>query len=365
MSSPENPESETPQVDQPIFPEETGFEEDCEKDSQIRTLEDTVEDLRLKLQFLEAQFLGQSSTTISGAPQFKSAAHISYFGPKPTVLKKVEEILSPSFQRHEKPGTQTKLPLLKLPEFSGLDLEEYLDDFQRWLRLSGVLYEDDQVKMDWLLESCSVKVKPIVKKLVGEQKSFGEVLRSMSKLFPKLENDLSLRQKLDKVPGLPHRPEPAAVAQLFVDVEEILGKMSAGAMSDQEKFITLSRKIHPKTYSEMREDRLYKGRTETFADLKSASFEKAEEDWLERNIMQLKRENVHTLGDPDSSSPTNPGALFGKGKGGKGKPFGSGKGKGGRGKPPRDPNTPLPGPHFGVTLYCKHCSKKGHYDTNC
>ena len=60
--------------------------------------------------------------------------------------------------------------------------------------------------------------------------------------------------------------------------------MTNGAMSDQEKYILLSKKLHPKTFAEMRADRHFKRRNETFEDLKTALLEKAEEDWLEKNL---------------------------------------------------------------------------------
>ena len=89
-----------------------------------------------------------------------------------------------------------------------------------------------------------------------------------------------------------------------------MNKMSTGAMSDQEKFILLTRKLHPKTFAEMRADRFFKRRTETFEDMKEALMEKAEEDWQEKHSVQLKKEKdtLHTIKD-------NPIPNFGKGKG--------------------------------------------------
>ena len=97
-------------------------------------------------------------------------------------------------------------------------------------------------------------------------------------------------------------------------------------MSDQEKFILLCKKLHPKFYSDMRNDRHYKRRTETFEELKLAVLEKTEEDWLERQLFQPKRENVHALQEqvtPNSSGQPQPGKGKGKGQG-----KGAGKGKG-------------------------------------
>ena len=291
-------------------------------------MKDTVVELRTRLGDLERRYLGTTVPT----PPSKTP-----FAPTASVVKKVEELVSVSLPPSDRQAT-TKLPILKLPEFTGVDLEDFLDEFGRWLRLSGVQHENEQTKLDWLLESCSHKIKPVVKKLIKEHNDLGEVLHRMSKLFPKLENDLSLRQKLDKISPLPHSPEPSQVAQLYVDLEELLGKMTLGSMSDQEKFILLSRKLHPKTFAEMRSDRHFKRRTESFEDLKSALLEKAEEDWLERNLLQLKRENVHTLQDgqsqPAQKTQTQTPKPFGKGRGKGGK----GKGQGG-GNPQKNPRS--------------------------
>ena len=194
-----------------------------------------------------------------------------------------------------------------------------------------------------------------------EKPELGEVLFRMSKLFPKLENDLSLRQKLDKVLPLPHLPEPSQVAQLYVDIEELLGKMTIGSMSDQEKYILLSRKLHPKTFSEMRADRHFKRRTETFEELKAALLEKSEEDWLEKNLLQLKRENVHTMQDGSSQPAQKTQTQFPRSSAGKGR----GKGGKGKGKGNSDPEKPPDPPKFSVTVNCKWCGRKGHYENKC
>ena len=53
----------------------------------------------------------------------------------------------------EKQKIMTQLTMVKLPEFSGVDFEEFLDDFQRWLRMKNVISEPQDTKIDWLLEA--------------------------------------------------------------------------------------------------------------------------------------------------------------------------------------------------------------------
>ena len=66
---------------------------------------------------------------------------------------------------------------------------------------------------NWLLEMATTKVKPLLKKLMVHNASFSDVLLGLSKLFHKIENDLSLRQSLEKIPGLPLFPDPSTVTQ--------------------------------------------------------------------------------------------------------------------------------------------------------
>ena len=309
--------------------------------------ETTMEDLQLKMMELEKRFLG---TSFHDSP--------TPFAPRSTIESKIAKISKKhdDSEKSEKDSEQkvsTKLPMVKLPEFSGADFEEFLDDFQRWLRMTNVMNEPNETKMDWLLEACNGKTRPIVKKLIQESISLDQVLHAMSKLFPKLDNDLTLRSKLDKIQTLQHNCEPSQVAQLFLEMEELMGRMSKSAMSDQEKFILLTKKIHPKTYAEMRADRFFKRRTETFTDLKNALLEKVEEDWQERHLVQLKKETIHALQNDDSAVRSH-----GRGKG-KGKGAGPPKGKGFNKSVQNDP------PNFQASITCKHCGKRGHYDTKC
>ena len=228
----------------------------------------TVEELQLKMELLEKRLLGTS---------FESSTP---FAPRSTIETKISKIASmhkkdeEKFESETEQKIMTKLPMVKLPEFAGQDFEEFLDEFQRWLRMTNVIKEPQETKIDWLLEACSNKIRPMVKKLVQESTTMSEILLGMSKLFPKLDKDLTLRSKLDKIQPLVQNAEPSQVAQLFLEMEELMTKMSHGAMSDQEKFLLLTKKIHPRTYTEMRSDRFFKRRTETYIDLKSALLKK-------------------------------------------------------------------------------------------
>ena len=83
---------------------------------------------------------------------------------------------------------EMKLPAVKLPSFDGSDLETFLKDFERWMRLSGCLETSDKFKIDWLVEACSLKVKRLIEKFIEEKKIDQiPVLSQIEILFSRLE----------------------------------------------------------------------------------------------------------------------------------------------------------------------------------
>ena len=109
--------------------------------------------------------------------------------------------------------------------------------------MSGLNNDVDEVKCYWLIECMAPKFKKVVENLV-EASDFKlvPVLTKMNVLFPHLENDLSIRLLLDKIPPLNFQPEPSVVAQMFFDMEELMVELTDNAMSDQEKLILFIKK---------------------------------------------------------------------------------------------------------------------------
>ena len=361
----------------------------------------TVAELESRLRDLELHFLGPPcqlsnpfnpvSSQRSRIDRFKA---ISRSSPQTQTQSSPQEI---SEKR------EVKVPAVQLPVFDGLDLDTFLKDWERWLRLSGVQDLSDKTKLDWLVEACTPKVKKLVEKVIDE-KNFDllAVFTQLETLFPKLENDLTLRATLRKISQLPQNPEPSAVATLFLELEEIFVRLSAQAMSDQEKFLLLMEKVHPKTFQDLRQDRYYKHRTQDYQSLKSALIEKANEDWLERHLLQQKKQSLQPLVESQSTKPSSqpkpattttgsgPAAQDSpkRGKGmsqnsatnrqqgqGRGSQKGRGKGKGiaagkdrtvsvsrfSRNTAPDSQNSS----RFSATIICKWCNKKGHYEDFC
>jgi len=316
----------------------------------------TILELERKLRDLEEKFLGLEVFTQTSA----SLKSVEGLAPISGNRSRVQKFLSGLANEENSGGTSPKLPAARLPLFDGSDLDIFLKDFERFLRLTGLGQAPEKLKLDWLIEACSPKVKRLVEKACEEMHwSLSGTLQQLEKLFPKIENDLTVRASLEKLVALPQSPEPAAVAQLFLEMDELMAHLSEKAMSDQEKYLVLLSKIHPKMYQEIRGDRFLKGRSETYESLREVLMEKANDDWLEK---QLQKRNVthHALKPlvevQDQSPPPEKG---GKGKGGKGK---GGKGKGGRGPPGQKPP---PQNRFTTTIFCKFCKKKGHYESRC
>jgi hypothetical protein len=344
----------------------------------------TIEELELKMKDLELRFLGRE------VPQ----PELSPFTPHTTLERRINNLKETLKTTSSK--VSAKLPPIPLPSFDGSDLDTFLKDFERWLRLSGVEGCSEAFQLDWLIQCSTSKVKKIVEKVVEENKSLELALLSLAELFPRLENDLTLRESLERLPPLPYGPEPSQVKKLLVEFAEVTSRMTRGALGDQERYLMFSRKLHPKTFSELRADRHYRRRTETFDDLKLAVLEKSQEDWLEKALQ--KKVTLHTLQESPLSMTQSPahadteiappahkpegGPFRGKGKGkgrgshgkggvssgfssvkgGFGPKGSSGKGFGnakGQGKGASEP------PHFQVTVFCKFCNRKGHYEDQC
>ncbi len=154
----------------------------------------------------------------------------SAFAPISAIRKRID-----TFESLETSGIsrESKLPPVPLPMFDGSDLDNFLKRWNRWLRLCGLKQAPDEAKLDWLIEACTPKVQKLVESVVETESTLHQVLLKIDKLYPKLENDITLRANLENIPQLPPVPEPAQVAQLLVEFDKILARMSSGAMSEQ------------------------------------------------------------------------------------------------------------------------------------
>ena len=176
----------------------------------------TIEELELKMKDLELRFLGRE------LPQ----PELSPFTPHTTLERRINHLKETLKSTSSK--VSAKLPPIPLPVFDGSDLETFLKDFERWLRLSGVEGCSEAFQLDWLIQCSTSKVKKIVEKFVegSKSQSLESVLLSLAELFPRLENDLTLRESLERLPPLPYGPEPSQVKKLLVDFVEVTSRMT-------------------------------------------------------------------------------------------------------------------------------------------
>ena len=102
-----------------------------------------------------------------------------------------------------------KIPKCDLPKFNGHDFEIFVEKFGRFLRLSGLQNMSDEVKCDWLAQAADpstyVNITGTIKRYKSDIK---QVLTSLARTFPTLDNDMTLSKKLSEIPCLSYQPEP-------------------------------------------------------------------------------------------------------------------------------------------------------------
>jgi hypothetical protein len=202
------------------------------------------------------------------------------------------------------------------------------------MRLTGVTSQPESSKLDWAVAAAAPKVQRIVERLAAEAKSYNAFAQRLTEIFPKVENDISIRAQLQKLPALGRDPAPGELEALLVEMSDLMSKMSPDALGEQEKLLLLVSKIHPAQWRDMRAERRDRERCNSFDELLAYWRERVTDDALERYLYAqakgVTKEKIHLLGEqPEAESS-------GKGGKGKGQSRGRGKGKGqGPDKPPR------------------------------
>ena len=182
-----------------------------------------------------------------------------------------------------------KLPNAELPKFDGTDLEDYCKEFLRFFRLTGMMEGEDQIKIDWFIQGCHLKIKKLVQKVADEHKTFASFLDKLETLFPKIENDISIREKLKKVQSLAREPLPTEVETLILDLETLFSKLTPNALGEQEKLLLLMEKLHPSMVSELRKRKEDRANFDSYETLVAFLRERTLEDHLERFLQNQRR----------------------------------------------------------------------------
>ena len=355
------------------------------------TVEDTVQELTRKMHELELQILGKPTTDLPNPPPFRpvetieqKAEHFQATLPSSSPFRPVET--SDRTAEHFKAisggladqtlGFSARLPPVTAPLFDGQDLEQFSKEFLRFLRLTGLLEAAALTKKDWFLHCCAPKLKRIVESVAETNDSFESFLNGIQKLFPKVENTVSLRQQLQKVCKLANDPSPAEVEQMLLEFDSLVAKFPNGSLSEEEKLLLLVTKVHPVSWKEIRSERNWRARCDRYSDLKELLREKARDDMVEKFLysqISAKRDtnkafvlepNPNTNSTSSTAPEQNQNRSAGKGGKGKGKGKGSNNHSSNFSKPWTKPAGITPAT-FKAKVQCKFCNKVGHYESEC
>jgi hypothetical protein len=281
----------------------------------------------------------------------------------------------------------SRLPPVELPKFVG-DFESWARSFSRWLRMCGLTSASDLIKRDWAISAASDKHRGLWEKVNDQASSFEDLMATLQKLNPSVQNDFSLKVKLQQLPSLSSGFTPSNVEELILEFHFLSSRMSPGSLGVQEKTLLLISKIPPVVFKEMRSDRFLRPLTESFDSLCQLLRAKAQDEVLEKHVYEQQRsfaskprtEKLHygesaeamllnevPCAHPSFSSDTSvssqapqPCPSY-KGKG-RGKGKGEGRGRRGKGRPEK-PETPEL--QFKAMVVCKYCNKTGHYESRC
>ena len=121
--------------------------------STIQDPQLVIKELEIKMKELADHYLGTTSQT----------THVTHHGcpftPMSSIKKQIQKFeLGLHIGKEGREHVQTKLPPVSVPVFDG-DLETFLKEFERWLRITGVFECSEQVQLDWLIQACTPKVK--------------------------------------------------------------------------------------------------------------------------------------------------------------------------------------------------------------
>ena len=151
----------------------------------------------------ELELSSQNASTATGK---------SPFAPRPLLTQRSSRSTQPAEAGDQTAGSTTygavsRVPGLEMSKFDGSDAEAWLREQQRWMRLTGVIRAPEGTKLDWAVAAATMKVKRLVERLAEEAESFEQFSQKLCEVFPKVENNISLREQRNclRFPGNQHR----------------------------------------------------------------------------------------------------------------------------------------------------------------
>ena len=147
-----------------------------------------------------------------------------------------------------KPQTETKLP-----NFSRKDLDDYTEDFLRFLRSTGQEDLNERAKADLVINGCDNKdVKEVVSGGLKKSDSWVRFLITLEKLYPTNVTDLELIQEIVRIPRLKEYPTTADIAQYIQKLTTLTDQMATSYYDDFKALLHLLPRVPPKTIPEIR-----------------------------------------------------------------------------------------------------------------
>ena len=96
------------------------------------------------------------------------------------------------------------------------------------------------------------------------------------------------------MPSLQTKCSPPEFDQFLLEVEALVTRLPKGSMSEDENVLTLISKIAPKTWKEIRNERSWRKRCETYDGLKELLREKTRDDFLEKFLFyQVQKRDAY------------------------------------------------------------------------
>ena len=168
--------------------------------------------------------------------------------------KKKRKTRHPEGRRsQEAKSIATSKIVVNLPEFTGKDLSEFVENFGRFLRLTGQTHTSGRVKCNLLLHCCKTKyLEKQVKQIVTKSATFADVLVALERQYPTYETDLSIRAEIQNMPVLPNNPKPGRVSELLADLDHWAGRLTPGSYSSDDLLLWLVAKLPRELWDECR-----------------------------------------------------------------------------------------------------------------
>ena len=158
--------------------------------------------------------------------------------------------------------------LVNLPEFTGMDLSEFAENFGRFLRLTGQTHASGRVKCDLVLQCCKTKyLEKQVRQIVTNSATFADVLVALERQYPTHETDLSIRAEIQNLAVLPNNPKPGTVSELLADLDHWAGRLTPGPHSSDDLLFWLVAKFPRELWDKCRSTAERKARSLRYEDI--------------------------------------------------------------------------------------------------